>query len=212
MDTQQPGPRGGDKLYSTNWFMASAEHRVGAQGSVRGRPDAEPRAGHHHRPALSVAFPNRRDRLRRSAGGRAAPAQFHHGPGIPLHARDSPKTPSSICISRPWATPRSGRWRFRTARPRWSCRRRRSRITGRIPPISPTRCSRSASRIGKVKLEASGFHGAEPGENRWIDASTAPSTRGPRDFGTFPRRVGPRRFRWHGSPIRKRSNPATRRA
>jgi hypothetical protein len=25
-DIQQSGPRGGDKLYSTNWFMASAEH------------------------------------------------------------------------------------------------------------------------------------------------------------------------------------------
>src|ERR1700733_936650 len=29
VDTQQSGPRGGDKFYSTNWFMASAEHRVG---------------------------------------------------------------------------------------------------------------------------------------------------------------------------------------
>ena len=29
-DIQQSGPRGGDKFYSTNWFMASAEHRVGA--------------------------------------------------------------------------------------------------------------------------------------------------------------------------------------
>ena len=32
-DTQQSGPRGGDKLYSTNWFMASAEHRVGSKGA-----------------------------------------------------------------------------------------------------------------------------------------------------------------------------------
>src|SRR5581483_9481729 len=30
---QQSGPRGGDKIYSTNWFMASAEHRVGATGA-----------------------------------------------------------------------------------------------------------------------------------------------------------------------------------
>src|SRR5258708_27198990 len=28
-DTQQSGPRGGDKLYSTNMFMIDAEHRVG---------------------------------------------------------------------------------------------------------------------------------------------------------------------------------------
>ena len=31
VDTQQSGPRGGDKLYSTNWFMASAEHRAGRE-------------------------------------------------------------------------------------------------------------------------------------------------------------------------------------
>src|SRR5215831_13113408 len=29
VDTQQSGPRGGDKFYSTNWFMGSAEHSLG---------------------------------------------------------------------------------------------------------------------------------------------------------------------------------------
>lgn len=29
VDTQQSGPRGHDKFYSPNWFMAAAEHRVG---------------------------------------------------------------------------------------------------------------------------------------------------------------------------------------
>ena len=29
VDTQQSGPRGGDKFYSANWFMAGAEHRLG---------------------------------------------------------------------------------------------------------------------------------------------------------------------------------------
>lgn len=33
VDTQQSGPRGGDKFYSPNWFMASAEHPVG-RGSL----------------------------------------------------------------------------------------------------------------------------------------------------------------------------------
>ncbi len=30
VDTQQSGPRGGDKFYSTNWGMASAQHSLGA--------------------------------------------------------------------------------------------------------------------------------------------------------------------------------------
>jgi len=33
VDTQQSGPRGADKLYSTNWLMVSAEHRLGS-GSI----------------------------------------------------------------------------------------------------------------------------------------------------------------------------------
>ncbi len=30
VDTQQSGPRGGDKFYSSNWLMAAAEHKAGA--------------------------------------------------------------------------------------------------------------------------------------------------------------------------------------
>ena len=29
VDTQQSSPRGGDKFYSANWFMAAAEHNAG---------------------------------------------------------------------------------------------------------------------------------------------------------------------------------------
>src|SRR5579871_6077315 len=35
VDTQQSGPRGGDKFYSPNWFMASTEHRVGTRGAFQ---------------------------------------------------------------------------------------------------------------------------------------------------------------------------------
>jgi hypothetical protein len=34
-DTQQSGPRGGDKFYSSNWFMANAEHRAGKKGAFQ---------------------------------------------------------------------------------------------------------------------------------------------------------------------------------
>jgi hypothetical protein len=35
VDTQQSGPRGGDKLYAPNWFMGSVEHRAGANGAFQ---------------------------------------------------------------------------------------------------------------------------------------------------------------------------------
>ena len=34
-DTQQSGPRGGDKFYSTNWFMANASHAAGKNGAFQ---------------------------------------------------------------------------------------------------------------------------------------------------------------------------------
>lgn len=34
VDTQQSGPRGGDKLWSTNWGMLGAVHRLGSRGSI----------------------------------------------------------------------------------------------------------------------------------------------------------------------------------
>ena len=51
-DIQQSGPRGGDKLYSTNWFMASAEHsagdnpeRAGEIAKLGGEHGADQRSG-----------------------------------------------------------------------------------------------------------------------------------------------------------------------
>jgi hypothetical protein len=35
VDTQQSGPRGGDKLYSPNWFMGSFEHSAGTGGAFQ---------------------------------------------------------------------------------------------------------------------------------------------------------------------------------
>ena len=34
-DTQQSGPRGGDKFYSPNWFMGEADHRLGKRGAFQ---------------------------------------------------------------------------------------------------------------------------------------------------------------------------------
>ena len=35
VDTQQSGPRGGDKLYSSNWAMANFERRLGSKGAFQ---------------------------------------------------------------------------------------------------------------------------------------------------------------------------------
>ncbi len=35
VETQQTGARGADKLYSTNWFMGSASHKLGRNGAIQ---------------------------------------------------------------------------------------------------------------------------------------------------------------------------------
>src|SRR5215469_7200576 len=34
-DVQQSGARGGDKFFSTNWFMAAAQHKLGAKATFQ---------------------------------------------------------------------------------------------------------------------------------------------------------------------------------
>ena len=61
-----------------------------------------------------------------------------------------------------------GRLRFRTALRRTNCRRLRFPITGRIPRHIANEVVTAAIMLhDKVRLEASGFFGTEPDENRW---------------------------------------------
>ena len=62
VDLQQTSPRGGDKLFSTNWFMPMAEREVGpGQLTLRAMFSLEPAT--ITGPALSAAFSAGRDRI-----------------------------------------------------------------------------------------------------------------------------------------------------
>ena len=83
-DIQQSGPRGGDKLYSTNWFMASAEHRVGASGAFEAvlMLSLEPATITDRR--YPLLFQTGETAYGRAPRRRPASAQLHHGPGLSL--------------------------------------------------------------------------------------------------------------------------------
>jgi hypothetical protein len=87
VDTQQSGPRGGDKLYSPNWFMASFEHKLGNAGALQFdlmlSLDPATITGERYPPAVS----NGRDCLWKAASRCSASAQLHHGPWPPLCSR-----------------------------------------------------------------------------------------------------------------------------
>jgi hypothetical protein len=167
VDTQQTGPRGGDKLYSTNWFMTSAEHRVGMSGAFE--------------LTLMLSFEPATIRDRRY------PLLFQTGEtayGIPLADAQHPHnfimglgghytrtlaadTHLDIYLA-PVGDPALGP----VAYPH-----RASAIE--LPEAALSHHLQDSTHIADevvtvglshktFKLEASGFHGTEPGENRWI--------------------------------------------
>ncbi len=167
VDTQQSGPRGGDKLYSTNWFMGSVEHRVGEKGAFQfdlmlslepatitgrrypllfqtgetafGKPIVD--GQHPHNLIMGLGF----HYVRELSG--STRLEFYAAPvGDPAlgpvaypHRASAEELPQA---------PISHHWQ------------------------DSTHISDDVVTVGlayrKLKLEASGFHGAEPGENRWI--------------------------------------------
>jgi hypothetical protein len=165
VDTQQSGPRGGDKFYSSSWFMAGAEHALGA-GSVMftamlsldpatitdrsypllfqtgetafGKPLVDAQHPHDFLMALSAQYAHRL--------GRDAMIQFYYAPiGDPaLGPVAFPHRASAFEL--PQAT-LGHHWQDS------------SHIADNV--------ATAALRYKWLRVEASGFYGTEPDENRW---------------------------------------------
>jgi len=167
VETQQSGPRGGDKLYSPNAFMISAEHRVGAEGAFEAvlMLSLEP-----------ATIADRRYPLLFQTGETAfgtplVDGQHPHNlimeAGIHYTRALGDDTTLDIYAA-PVGDPALGP----VAYPH-----RASAAELPEAPLShhlqdSTHIADEVVTVGLshkfFKLEASGFHGAEPGENRWI--------------------------------------------
>jgi hypothetical protein len=164
VDTQQSGPRGGDKLYSANMFMLGAEHGVG-RGSVMidtmlslepatvesrrypllfqtgetayGQPLVDAQHPHNFVANLGIHYA-------RPVG--PAVVQFYYAPvGDP--ALGPVAYPHRASAAELPQAPIGHHWQDSTH--------------------IGTNVVTAAVRYRKLRIEASGFHGAEPGENRW---------------------------------------------
>lgn len=167
VDTQQSGPRGGDKLYSTNWFMANAEHRVGAKGAFQAdlMLSLEP-----------ATITDRRYPLLFQTGETAyglpiADGQHPHNLIMALgfeYAYSLSENTTLEFYAAPVGDPALGP----TAYPHRASAMELPQATLSHHLQDSTHISDDVVTAGvayrKIKLEASGFHGAEPGENRWI--------------------------------------------
>lgn len=167
VDTQQTGPRGGDKLYSTNWMMLSALHKVGTRGAFQFDVmlSLEP-----------ATITNRRYPLLFQTGETAFGKQIMDGQhphnlfmalGFTYAYQLSTHATLELAFH-PVGDPTLGP----VAYPH-----RASAMELPEAPLShhlqdSTHIADDVLTAGiayrKFKLEASGFHGAEPGENRWI--------------------------------------------
>ena len=166
VDTQQSGPRGGDKLYSPNWFMVSAEHSAGAKGAFQtdlmlsldpatiadrrypllfqtgetayGKPLVD--AQHPHNFIMAIGFHY----------------VYRANSGVTLEAYFAP-------VGDPALGP--------VAYPHRASAAELPQATISHHLQDSTHIADEVATAGvtyrKFKLEGSGFHGAEPGENRW---------------------------------------------
>lgn len=164
-DTQQSGPRGGDKLFSTNWFMGEAKHKLaGGTFSIRTMLSLEP-----------ATITDRR-----------YPELFQTGEtayGVPIVDGQHPHNfvmELALDYSHPLGEKTS--WEFYAAPvgdPALGPVAYPHRVSAEELPQAPlghhledsTHVSYEVVTAGIthgiVRLEASGFHGGEPDENRW---------------------------------------------
>jgi hypothetical protein len=166
VDTQQSGPRGGDKLFSANWFMISAQHNLGSKSAfqIEAMLSLEPATitnrrypllfqtgetaygtaivdgQHPHDFIMSLGF----HYIRQLDANTTLDAYFAPvgdpalGPVAFPHRASASELPEA---------PLSHHWQDST------------HIASEVVTIGITR--------QKIRLEASGFYGSEPGENRW---------------------------------------------
>jgi hypothetical protein len=170
VDTQESGQRGGDKLYSTNWFMANAEHALGKNGAFQLQLmlSLEPATITDRR--YPLLFQTGETAFGRPIVDGQHPHNFVMGLGLQYALALGEDTTLDFYIA-PVGDPALGPIAYP------------HRASAMELPQAPlahhwedsTHIVDDVITAGvtyrKVKLEASGFHGAEPEENRWeIDA------------------------------------------
>jgi hypothetical protein len=171
-DTQQSGPRGGDKLHGPNWFMGSIEHRVGSQGALEGELmlSLDPAT------ITNRSYPLLFQTGETAYGLPLVDAQHPHNFVMALGFRYTRRLGADTILDAyvaPVGDPALGP----VAYPHRASALELPQATISHHLQDSTHVADDVVTVGlarhKFKVEASGFHGTEPGENRWIIESGA---------------------------------------
>ena len=167
LDEQQSGPRGGDKFFSTNWFMGMAQRKVGpGTFTARVMLTLEPATITDRR--YPLLFQQGETAYGVPIADGQHPHDFLHGAGRALRSGSSASKGLAFVLRR--ADGRSGARPncVSASRVRSGKSRRRARpSSGGLNAHRRRRRHRRASTYGIARIEASGFHGREPDEFRW---------------------------------------------
>ncbi len=165
-DTQQSGPRGADKLYSTNWWMASAIHGLG-----RGSIEVQTMLSLEPATVTGRRYPELFQTGETAYGVPIVDGQHPHNAimalGIQYARPIVPGTMLSVYVA-PVGDPALGPVAFPHRASAFELPQAplghhwedSTHIADDVVTV--------ALRRNWLRLEASGFHGQEPGENRWI--------------------------------------------
>ncbi|MDP9052937.1 MAG: hypothetical protein M3N93_01330 [Acidobacteriota bacterium] len=167
IDTQQAGPRGGDKFYSSNWLMAAAEHRLGSRGAFQTdfMLSLEPASITGER--YPLLFQTGETAYGKAIVDGQHPHNFIMSLGFHYAYQLSENTTLSTYFA-PVGDPALGPVAF----PHRASAMELPEATLSHHWQDSTHIADDVVTVGvsykRARLEASGFHGAEPGENRWI--------------------------------------------
>ncbi len=163
---QQTGPRGADKIYSTNWLMGMAERQAG-KGTVMFRTmlSLEPAT------ITGRRYPELFQTGETAYGKAIVDAQHPHNLFMELAVEYARPLAGGRTILNVYAAPVGDPALGPVAYPHRVSAREMAQGTLSHHLQDSTHISydviTAGVKRGMFRLEASGFHGAEPGENRW---------------------------------------------
>lgn len=165
VETQQSGPRGGDKFYSPNWFMVSASHSVG-RGTFMLQTMLSAEAATVTDRQYPLLFQTGETAFGRPIVDGQHPHNLFMGLGL-NYARPVGSTIVHFYYA-PVGDPALGPVAFPHRASAFELPQAALGHHWQDSTHIATNVITGALKYRKLRFEASGFHGTEPGENRWI--------------------------------------------